>query len=169
MKKTTILLISLLFIAFSYAQEVNKVIIDSDLNREILIGNVDVKGMQNPIFVENWKLDQQEYTPDKLAVKALKKYFKKNKDVRIKVFLASWCGDSKEHLPHFVKLAKKAKIKNVEYMALSRKKSLPDEDIAAFEIEFVPTFIVYKEGTEIGRIIETPEESLEKDLLKIID
>ena len=32
----------------------------------------------------------------------------------------------------------------------------------------VPTFIVYKNGKEIGRIIEFPKESLEADLVKII-
>ena len=36
------------------------------------------------------------------------------------------------------------------------------------EIELVPTFILDYNGEEIGRIIESPEESLEKDLLRII-
>jgi hypothetical protein len=36
-------------------------------------------------------------------------------------------------------------------------------------IERVPTFIVYKNNLEIGRIIETPEETLEKDLSKIVE
>ena len=36
-------------------------------------------------------------------------------------------------------------------------------------IELVPTIIFYKDGSEIGRIVETPVESMEKDLLKIIE
>jgi thiol-disulfide isomerase/thioredoxin len=169
MKKTIFLLAGLMFLGFSYAQEINKTMMDPDLEKEVLIGVIDTKGLQNNIFVEDWKLAQDEYTPDKVTVKNLKKYFRSNKDVQIKAFFASWCGDSKEHMPHFVKLAKKARIKNVDYIALSRKKELPNEDITAYNIEFVPTLIVYKEGKELGRIIETPENSLEKDLLKILN
>lgn len=168
MRKTAILFFGLLFFTVSYAQEINKTMIDPDIDREILIGEVDEKGLQNPIFVEDWKLAQDEYTPDKLTVKELKSYFKKNKNVKLKVFFASWCGDSREHMPHFAKLVKKTKMKKVEYIALSRKKSLPNEDISEYGIEYVPTFIVYKDGVELGRIIETPEVSLEKDLLKIV-
>jgi uncharacterized protein (DUF1015 family) len=36
------------------------------------------------------------------------------------------------------------------------------------EIEKVPTFIVYRNGEEIGRIIETPIKSMEEDLYEIL-
>jgi len=168
MRKTVLLVFGFLFLSVSFAQELNKTMIDPDLEKEILIGQIDVKGLQSPIFIDNWKLAQDEYTPDKLTIKELKNFFRKNKDIKLKVFFASWCGDSKEHIPHFEKIAKKARIKNVKYIALSRAKLLPNEDIGEFGIEYVPTFIVYKEGVELGRIIETPEVSLEKDLLKIL-
>ena len=35
-------------------------------------------------------------------------------------------------------------------------------------IHHVPTFVVYKERQEIGRIIETPTETLEEDLFNIL-
>jgi hypothetical protein len=38
----------------------------------------------------------------------------------------------------------------------------------ARRIERVPTFIVYGDGREIGRIVETPEGSLEEHLVKIL-
>lgn len=41
-------------------------------------------------------------------------------------------------------------------------------DIDQFIIERVPTFIFYKNESEIGRIIETPVETLEKDILNIL-
>ncbi|MCU0370461.1 MAG: thioredoxin family protein [Bacteroidales bacterium] len=34
-----------------------------------------------------------------------------------------------------------------------------------YNIQKVPTFIIYRKGREIGRIIETPYTTLEKDLL----
>jgi hypothetical protein len=36
------------------------------------------------------------------------------------------------------------------------------------KIEWLRTFLVYIEGREKGRIVETPAQSLEQDLLEII-
>ena len=36
-------------------------------------------------------------------------------------------------------------------------------------IQRVPTTIVLRTGTELGRIVEYPEKSNEEDLLKILD
>jgi hypothetical protein len=52
--------------------------------------------------------------------------------------------------------------------ALDTKKESPDFDAIANKVSLVPTFIVYRNNQEIGRIIETPNQSLEKDLLKIL-
>jgi hypothetical protein len=32
----------------------------------------------------------------------------------------------------------------------------------------LPTFLVYVDGREIGRIVETPERSVEEDLVRIL-
>lgn len=165
--------ISLFLLSFAFmqlsAQDINKVMMDTDLEREVLIGLMDEKGLSNPIFVEEWEDRVAIYQPDKMVTKKLKKYFKKNKDIQVQVFFASWCGDSKEHMPDFVKLAKKAKIKKVTYFALSRQKSMPNMDEEKYQIELVPTFIIYRNDEEIGRIVETPAVSLEKDLWEILD
>ena len=41
-------------------------------------------------------------------------------------------------------------------------------DIEDLNIELVPTFIIYKKGEEIGRIVETPYDTLEEDIWKIV-
>lgn len=169
MKNLALFLILVLISLETQGQNINQVIIDPDLDRKILLGQVDESGLTNPIFVENWQGSYDIYVPDKVVTKKLKKLFKKDKDLSVMVFLASWCGDSKEHLPDFVKLAHKIKLKNVSYFALNRKKIMPEMDEIKFRIERVPTFIVYQGDQEIGRIIETPEVSLEKDLLQIVE
>jgi hypothetical protein len=57
---------------------------------------------------------------------------------------------------------------NLLMIAVDSKKQASGLDITAYDIERVPTFIIYKEGKEIGRIIETPVQSLEADLQKIL-
>jgi len=38
-------------------------------------------------------------------------------------------------------------------------------DLVNYSIQKVPTFIIYRRGHEVGRIIETPFTTLENDLL----
>ena len=51
---------------------------------------------------------------------------------------------------------------------MDRNKSSSGTEIQSLNIELVPTFIFYKNENEIGRIIETPEISIESDMLKIL-
>lgn len=162
-----ILIICLAFLQLS-AQEVNQVIVDPDLGKEVLIGLVDEDGLSNPLFVEDWEGKMEIYSPDKIVTKKLKKYFKKNKDVKVVVFFASWCHDSQDQMPDFVKLVHQVKMKGITYYALSRKKDMLDTDIKEYHIELVPTFIFYRGEQEIGRIIESPKVSLEKDLWEMV-
>jgi hypothetical protein len=53
-------------------------------------------------------------------------------------------------------------------IGVNREKQGLSDEAEELDIEFVPTIIFYKDGSEIGRIVETPAESLEKDLLKIL-
>ena len=171
MQKTITLLILVFSLVQLQAQTINQVVIDPDIDSEILLGEVDELGLSNPIFVEDWEDRFDIYLPDKSTARKLKKFFKKNKDISIKVFLATWCGDSQQHLPDFVKLAHVIKFQNISYYALNRQKEMNDLDfidLYSYGIERVPTFIVYKGDEEIGRIIETPEVSLEKDILRIM-
>ena len=54
-------------------------------------------------------------------------------------------------------------------IAVDRTKEEPKAEVEGYEIEYVPTLIFYREQKEIGRIIETPELSLEEDILAILN
>ena len=88
----------------------------------------------------------------------------------IEVYLAFWCGDSKENVPVFLKIIDQIdpRIK-INYYSVDRK---PTRDVKYFvedlKVERVPTFIFYWDGQEIGRIIEQPELSMIEDFLEII-
>jgi len=171
MKKTLSFLTLIFALAQLQAQNINQVVIDPNIDREILIGEINESGLQNTIFVDTWQNQLDNYSPDKHTVKKLKKIIRKNKNLSVKVFFASWCGDSKEHLPNFVKLVHQIKLDQVSYYALNRQMIMDEYDfidVFSFNVERVPTFIIYQNDTEIGRIIETPTVSLEKDLLKIL-
>ena len=53
-------------------------------------------------------------------------------------------------------------------IAVDRNKEDLNGEVDSLAIELVPTFIFYREGKEIGRIEESPRETLEKDFNKIV-
>ena len=54
-------------------------------------------------------------------------------------------------------------------MAVNRKRETPTGEESLYNIQKVPTFIVFKYGKEIGRIAEMPQSGwIERDLLDIL-
>ncbi len=115
-----------------------------------------------------WKDNEVNYQPDKQIIENFKAVKGKYKVV---IFFGTWCGDSKREVPHFYKIMKEAVLSdklNVDLWAVDRKKQLQNNLPQSNNIEYVPTFIFYKNGKEIGRIIESPKSTLEQDMLQIL-
>jgi len=86
------------------------------------------------------------------------------------VFLGTWCGDSHREVPRFLRIADEAGITRdrIRLYNLDRSKTSPDGLEERWMIERVPTFIVLRQGREVGRIVERPRSTLEGDLLSIL-
>jgi thiol-disulfide isomerase/thioredoxin len=158
----------LLFFFGAQAQEMNRVVFDKDVNRDILIGWVDREGTSSQDFLVHEKTKYDSYSPDESSIKSLQKAFADDDSLNILVVFATWCGDSRAYVPEFYKIADQAHLKNVKYLAVNRKKTAGDIDMSKMDIQRVPTFIVYQGENEIGRIIESPNYSLENDLVEIL-
>ena len=91
-------------------------------------------------------------------------------ELEVVIILGTWCSDSRREVPRFIKITDFMNLKStqIEVVAVDRNKEADKIPIVKMNIEFVPTFIFYYEGEEIGRIIESPKETLEKDILSIL-
>lgn len=87
--------------------------------------------------------------------------------ILIEVYFGDWCPDSHTQVPRFIKIAESYGLAYELYGLDRTKKSILAKEQSK-EILRVPTFIVYKNQREIGRIIETPEGSLEQHLERIV-
>ena len=87
------------------------------------------------------------------------------------VFFGSWCGDSHRHLPPFVKMTEYLNVPESDnrFMGLNEGKKSQEGFEDGKNITHVPTFIFYKNKKEIGRITESPSNSLEMDMLHILE
>ena len=109
-----------------------------------------------------------DYSTNESTIEELRGFI--NKGISIKAFMGTWCGDSQDQTPVFYKILDEVgfKYSNLEMIAVNRSKQTPDNLQEGYNIERVPTFIFYKSGKEIGRFVESPKETIEEDILKIV-
>lgn len=163
-----ILLILLFLITYNLpAQTYNEIVIDEKSEKPMLIGYTNRHAFSDTTFSWWFNSAYEDYEFDTIAVT---KIFPLIADVNILVIMGTWCSDSRREVPHFYKILDELKfqVDKLIIINVNRKKEAAVKELNGLNIELVPTFIFYKEEKEIGRIIETPEESLESDLLKIL-
>ncbi len=143
-----------------------KTIIDEKHGTAMIIGSCTREAFSDTAF--SWfNTGYDEYVPDANTVQQLNPLLA---GLKITIAMGTWCSDSKEQVPGFFKLIDELKFdeKNVHIICVDRSKKGIADEAAGLSLEKIPTFIFYKSDKEIGRIIETPEKSLEAHLLSIL-
>ena len=165
MKKIFLLLVILSTAIF--AQEKNKLITDDKSGKPMLIGLCDRTAFADTNF-SWWFNSEYDYYPADSA--AVIKFSKKLQDVKITIVMGTWCSDSRREVPRFFRILDQVGFnkENLTLICVDRNKTAPDNLIEKLDIKLVPTIIFFRDDKEIGRIVETPKETLELDLVKII-
>jgi len=138
-----------------------------DGNTVILVGTTDFAELRAAPFSDWFDPVYLSFTPDPENVETLKSLLE---DVEIVVFMGTWCEDSHRELPKFVKLLEAAEypLEVIDVIAMTRDKTTPQDYEAGLDITNIPTFIFYKDGVELGRIVEFAVEDLESDMIKVL-
>ena len=168
MKTNVLLFIMLVAFVSSRAQEINKIVYDEMADENILFGYFDRDGLTGEDF--NFWFDE-EYQSYSVDIKTLEKIKPEVlSTIEIKVVMGTWCEDSQREVPRFYKILDKLDFntENLIIIGVNRLKLADETEVNKLNIELVPTIIFYVDGEEIGRIIESPEESLEKDMFKLL-
>ena len=116
-------------------------------------------------FAENMKLG----TANAAAVAAFSKHAH---DFQMVVFGGTWCEDTQNLLPLFFRVVDKSGFpdSSITLIGVDRPKTTLYNLHKAFNITKVPTFIVMKEGKEIGRIEEYGKYGdIEKEFAEIVN
>ncbi|HEY5470081.1 MAG TPA: thioredoxin family protein [Bacteroidales bacterium] len=102
---------------------------------------------------------------------AINKLLEINKDnLTIKVVMGTWCPDSRREVPRFMRVLNiwQFTSEKLTILGVDNAKLCPIGDFDKLNIQRVPTFIMYKNNIEVGRIIENPVTSLEQDMVNIL-
>ena len=137
-----------------------------------LLGRISESQLREDPFATWFVPGYASYEPSSSGVAALRDVGSDRLDVT--VFFGSWCGDSRREVPRFVKLLdaigfprERVRLVGVDRSDDAVKRS-PGGEERGQEIYRVPTFVVSRDGAEIGRVVEHPALSLERDLLAIV-
>lgn len=135
--------------------------------RGYLIGIANKASFSDTPFKSWYDSRHSEYNTDKEVIEKLKPIIN---NFTIKGFMGTWCGDSKRGVPRFYKVLEETGFDEsyFELITVGRNKKTPDNLQEGFDLMRVPTFIFMKDGKEVGRYVERPRETLEKDILKIL-
>ncbi len=161
------LIIMLLGSSLLSAQSKNTVITDGKLHKDVLVGFCDRNGLKWGLFGKYFVTQYDAYKPSRKIIDKIKDKIDKTKIV---IIFGSWCSDSKIQVPRFYKILDKSGYNenDVTLIAVDRAKRAMTTDIAKYEVTRIPLFIIYQDGKELGRIVESPKKTLEKDLYKIL-
>ncbi len=150
MKKKIFFIALILIVSFVFA------------SRIVFIGDTN----PDEIFLlKSWKKVYENYSPDVKTIETIKKY---TKDVRAEVYFGTWCKDSKNNVPKLIKIFELLPEIKVKYTAIIWRTCDKSGIYKKMDLKRVPTIIFYKNGKEIGRIIENPVKTLEKDIFDIL-
>lgn len=166
MVKYFTLVVLLITACQTFAQDY-KIVADEKNGEPLILGYCPASLMNDSTFNNTWSSEYKNYQLDFETLDSLEG---KLEDVKIKIVFRSTCSDSREQLPRFFKILKELNynLNSIALIGVNREKQGLSNEAEGLDIQFVPTIIFYKDENEIGRIVETPYESLEKDMLKIL-
>lgn len=162
------LLICMMLVGFAQAQSSSYKSKNGDPH---LLGQIERHQLEKTPYQEWFNKVYDRYKTDENTIEKINEFY--SDEIEIKIYLGTWCGDSKREVTRFLKIVDQSEIdmKNVEMIGLDNRsenyKQGINQEEKGLNIHRVPTFIFYKEGEEVGRIVESPVSSLEKDLAQI--
>ena len=150
-----------------YSQDY-KIIPEEKSGEPLILGYCPASIIIDSLFKDTWTIEYNNYQPDFENLDSLEG---KLDNITFKIVFRSTCSDSREQLPRLFKILNELNydVNSITLIGVNREKQGLSNEAEGLEIELVPTIIFYKDGSEIGRIVETPAESLEKDILQIME
>ncbi|MFM6924731.1 MAG: TlpA family protein disulfide reductase [Ferruginibacter sp.] len=120
---------------------------------KVVRGLINKYQIQNDTAFQWFRPNQAGYKADTATLNAFERAKGKYQFV---IFGGTWCEDTQFILPKFFKLQEQTGFpdEGVTLFGVNREKSSLGNIAKAFNVINVPTFIVMKDGKEVGRVVE---------------
>ncbi len=166
--KNLIIVIIFLQLNISCSTTLNQTVYDKQSKTRILVGLSNRGGLQQNPFSGWFNNEYDAYALNKEAIQGINN---DSENLSIKLFMGTWCRDSRREVPRIYRILDAAGFdeSRLTLINLNREKNSPGEEEVGLNIHHVPTVILYNNGNEIGRIIESPVQLLEEDMAAILN
>ncbi len=137
---------------------------------KILTGTIDKYLLKNDTAFKWYAVNHQSYNPDTAIIHAFEKV--KGANLQLIIFGGTWCEDTQFILPKFFKLQELGGVpdENITLIGVNSKKQSLGNITAALGVLNVPAIIVFREGKELGRVVEYGKTGKwDKELAQIIN
>jgi len=124
--------------------------------RKVLRGLITRSDIENDTAFAWFKKNYNLGKPDANAIAAFKQH---TNDLKVLVFVGTWCPDTQNLLPEFYRLTDASGFadSSITLIGVDNDKTTLDNLNTTFHLVDVPTFIVMKNGKEVGRVVEYGE------------
>jgi len=163
------ILAALLLLASMHAmaQKAYTVTRDTEDTGFIYNGLITFNDLDNEATFDWLRIGNHGYSPDDETITYLSSSLDRYTMV---VFMGTWCDDSHNLVPKLEKVLQMTKypMGQLTMYGVDRAKVTIRGENTKYNITFVPTIILFRNGTEVGRITESVKKSVEEDLAAII-
>jgi hypothetical protein len=132
----------------------------------MLVGRVTREEIE--IAMPGWVAETVRASPDPEAAIRLADVLQ---GAEVTVFLGVWCEDSQRELSRLWRALDEAGLvtpHEIRYIGVDRNKRAPNGLTDGSNLRLVPTFVVERGGVEVGRIVESSVNGIERDLLALL-
>ena len=132
---------------------------------KVLKGKLDLKALTSDSAYAWFYTGVNKYQPNDNMVN----YIKSNRDkFNVVALIGTWDEQSRILFPQLYKVMVLAGSPETQMLIFGADEKLDTGAPTEYKLKKVPTFIVLKEGKELGRITGSVDESIEADIAKIL-
>ena len=166
---TSLITFGSLFFISCTSQKAITASVENNVSEEMILGEFKQNELTKNKYADWYLPEYTDYEVESVKLKGLED---KVSQYEIVTFVGTWCEDSKRELPRLYKILESVNYpieSKMKVYGVNRLKQTTKGDEEGKVITHVPTIIFYKDGKEVGRIVETPVTGyLEEDIAMIV-
>lgn len=143
------------------------------LAQDNVVGEISLEEFKETVHATWFNRYYKAYQPNEKTVEKLSQLISE-REIEVEAYFGTWCPDSRRELPRLIKLLDLSgwDTNQIKLVGVNRSKEIPNaskEEVERIQLKMIPTFIILENGIEINRFVEYAIETMEKDILRILE
>lgn len=143
------------------------------LAQDNVVGEISLEEFKETVHATWFNRYYKAYQPNEKTVEKLSQLINE-REIEVEAYFGTWCPDSRRELPRLIKLLDLSgwDTNQIKLVGVNRSKEIPNaskEEVERIQLKMIPTFIILENGIEINRFVEYAIETMEKDILRILE